>query len=88
MVLSRLCKSCTRFGMTASCCDTSPLPCSSTCCRSIRRQFEAFAAGFKILCDGPAIRLFNACEVSGRDTACVGVLFHQMCAQVEGGTQQ
>lgn len=31
--------------------------------RSIRRQFEAFAAGFKILCDGPAIRLFNACEV-------------------------
>lgn len=32
-------------------------------CRSIRRQFEAFAAGFKILCDGPAIRLFNACEV-------------------------
>jgi hypothetical protein len=33
--------------------------------RSIRRQFEAFAAGFKILCDGPAIRLFNACEVGG-----------------------
>lgn len=32
--------------------------------RSIKRQFEAFAAGFKILCDGPAIRLFNACEVS------------------------
>eukprot|EP00879_Flechtneria_rotunda_P005191 GHRR01005473.1.p1 GENE.GHRR01005473.1~~GHRR01005473.1.p1 ORF type:complete len:1380 (+),score=526.24 GHRR01005473.1:240-4379(+) len=31
--------------------------------RSIRRQFEAFAHGFKILCDGPAIRLFNACEV-------------------------
>lgn len=31
--------------------------------RSIKRQFEAFAAGFKILCDGPAIRLFNACEV-------------------------
>jgi hypothetical protein len=32
-------------------------------CRSIRRQFEAFAHGFRILCDGPAIRLFNACEV-------------------------
>ena len=35
------------------------------CCsrRSIQRQFEAFTQGFKILCDGPAIRLFNACEV-------------------------
>ncbi|KIY99241.1 ubiquitin-protein ligase E3 A [Monoraphidium neglectum] len=31
--------------------------------RSIHRQFEAFFHGFRILCDGPAIRLFNACEV-------------------------
>jgi hypothetical protein len=31
--------------------------------RSISRQFEAFANGFRMLCDGPAIRLFNACEV-------------------------
>ena len=30
---------------------------------SIARQFDAFHGGFKILCDGPAIRLFNACEV-------------------------
>lgn len=27
------------------------------------RQFDAFFQGFRILCDGPAIRLFNACEV-------------------------
>lgn len=31
--------------------------------RSIQRQFDAFYHGFRILCDGPAIRLFNACEV-------------------------
>ena len=31
--------------------------------RSIHRQFEAFFHGFRILCDGPAIRLFNACEL-------------------------
>lgn len=37
--------------------------CCMLCRRSIKRQFESFAAGFKILCDGPAIRLFNACEV-------------------------
>ena len=30
---------------------------------SIARQFDAFLGGFKILCDGPAVRLFNACEV-------------------------
>lgn len=30
---------------------------------SIGRQFEAFSHGFRLLCDGPAIRLFNACEV-------------------------
>lgn len=31
--------------------------------RSVERQFAAFAQGFRILCDGPAIRLFNACEL-------------------------
>jgi hypothetical protein len=34
--------------------------------RSVQRQFEAFAVGFRILCHGPAIRLFNACEVRQR----------------------
>ena len=33
--------------------------------RSIRRQFDAFSSGFRILCDGPAIHLFNA-QVRGR----------------------
>ncbi len=28
--------------------------------RSIKKPFEAFASGFRILCDGPAMRLFNA----------------------------
>lgn len=32
-------------------------------CRSIASKFDSFSQGFKILCDGPAIRLFNACEV-------------------------
>lgn len=31
--------------------------------RSIGKQFSAFASGFRILCDGPAIRLFNAQEL-------------------------
>jgi hypothetical protein len=28
--------------------------------KSINTQFTAFAEGFRILCDGPATRLFNA----------------------------
>ncbi len=31
--------------------------------RSIEQQFKAFEEGFRILCDGPAMRLFNAQEV-------------------------
>lgn len=31
--------------------------------RSIKKPFEAFASGFRILCDGPAMRLFNAQEL-------------------------
>ena len=28
--------------------------------KSITKQYNAFAEGFRILCDGPATRLFNA----------------------------
>ena len=28
--------------------------------KSISKQFSAFSDGFRILCDGPATRLFNA----------------------------
>ena len=28
--------------------------------RSVARQFDAFSRGFRILCDGPATRLFNS----------------------------
>lgn len=31
--------------------------------KSVAKQFNAFAMGFRILCDGPAIRLFNAQEL-------------------------
>ena len=31
--------------------------------KSIEKQFKAFSEGFRILCDGPATRLFNAQEL-------------------------
>ena len=53
--------------------------------RSVERQFAAFARGFRILCDGPAIRLFNACELERLvcgELFCLGVgsllFFHEM----------
>ena len=33
--------------------------------KSITKQYNAFAEGFRILCDGPATRLFNA-QVCGQ----------------------
>ena len=36
---------------------------------SVAAQFEAFATGFRMLCDGPALRLFN-CQVRGVGLAC------------------
>lgn len=40
--------------------------------RSISVNFSAFAKGFRILCDGPAIRLFNA-QVRVCSCMCVGL---------------